>query len=75
MIYPTLNLTFQGAFVELYDTEFSADPILHVKGDKDKSAKMFFILLKAFCRQYDNGYDDGWTDAEEMLQEEQDYDC
>ena len=77
MVIPRLYFNQRDYTIELYDTE--QDQVIcnarHPFFNWDVVGKEFGSLLTALQAQYNSGYDQGWTDAEEMLTEEQEFDC
>ena len=71
MVYPILKINQDDYEVDLCSDE--SDKILC--SIKQTSPSIFSRLLLILRLQYLSGYDDGWTDAEQMLTEEDEYDC
>lgn len=71
MAYPVLNINqVNNEFVVQIINEYSnGDLKIQLENEID-NVYTFMYLLQALMTQYDDGYEQGWTDSEAMYEDE-----
>lgn len=72
MIYPTINIReFGENSVALIDTNFDQNPILEIFDDSEDVFETFIPLMYAFINQFNDGFDEGYTQAMDDMSEDE----
>lgn len=60
MIYPTIHFTDKNSLINIYDTEFSPEPVLSLTGVSQYPMDTFYTLLSLLLNQYTSGFNEGY---------------
>lgn len=72
MIYPTIHLTDKNSLINIYDTEFSSEPVLSLTGISQYPMDTLYALLSLLLNQYTSGFNEGYKAGFEDAETESD---
>ena len=72
MIYPTIHLTDKNSLINIYDTEFSSEPVLSLTGISQYPMDTLYALLSLLLNQYTSGFNEGYEAGFEDAETESD---
>ena len=72
MIYPTIHFTNQNSLINIYDTEFSPEPVLSFTGISQHPMDTLYALLSLLLNQYTSGFNEGYEAGFEDAETESD---
>ena len=72
MIYPTIHLTDKNSLINIYDTEFSYEPVLSLTGISQYPMDTLYALLSLLLNQYTSGFNEGYEAGFEDAETESD---